>query len=110
MGDYMKHTISIILLIFMTVHLNSQTERKHGLNSFDLYFGYRVYSQDFYKQLNTLNSIELNMPLKIIGIGTSGYFPVQRKGGFYGHFIYNQIIPQSIKLQCIPPLYHVLTE
>lgn len=39
------------------------------------------------------------MPLKTIGVGTSGYFSVQRKDGFYGHFIYNQIIPQVIKIQ-----------
>ena len=91
--------ILLIISIFITINLNSQTDSKHGLNSFDIYYGYRIYSQDFYKQLNTLSSIELNMPLKTIGVGTSGYFPVQRKGGFYGHFIYNQIIPQAIKIQ-----------
>ncbi len=95
----MKTKTFVILMTFVTVSLTAQNDKNHGLNSFDLYYGYRVYSQDFYKQLNTINSIELNMPLQTVGIGISGYFPVQRKGGFYGHFIYNQILPQSIKIQ-----------
>jgi hypothetical protein len=95
----MKTTTFVILMTFVTVFLTAQNNQKHGLNSFDFYYGYRVYSQEFYKQLNTINSIELNKPLQTVGIGTSGYFPVQRMGGFYGHFVYNQIIPQSIKIQ-----------
>lgn len=99
LGVIMKNTALTIMLILITFSLTSQNKDKHGLNSYDVYYGYKVYIHDFYKQINTINTIEFNLPLRTIGIGTSGYFPVQRKGGFYGHFIYNQIIPQSIKIQ-----------
>lgn len=66
--------------------------------SFDLYFGYRPSFQSFYNQLNTTNKFALDSPLQIVGIGISGQFVVTRGDNFFGHFIYNQVMPKDITI------------
>jgi hypothetical protein len=91
----MRTTI-LLILILISSFLTAQKDTTGATNSFDLYFGYRPSFQNFYNQLNTTNKFALNAPLQIIGIGTSGEFVVTRDGNFYGHFIYNQVIPKDI--------------
>ena len=44
-----------------------------GTHSLDLYFGYLAYQDDFYKQLNTGEHLNFNLPPQVVGIGFSGY-------------------------------------
>ncbi len=44
-----------------------------GTHSFDLYFGYLAYQDDFYRQLNTGENLNFNLPPQVVGIGISGY-------------------------------------
>lgn len=44
-----------------------------GTHSLDLYFGYLAYQDDFYKQLNTGENLNFNLPPQLVGIGVSGY-------------------------------------
>lgn len=89
---------SIILLSFILINgfILAQKDKSKSINSFDLYYGYRPSFQNFYNQLNTTNKFEFNRPIQMIGFGVSGRFPMTRDGSICGHFVYNQIIPQSI--------------
>lgn len=44
-----------------------------GTHSLDLYFGYLAYQDDFYKQLNTGENLNINLPPQVVGFGLSGY-------------------------------------
>jgi len=44
-----------------------------GTHSLDLYFGYLAYQDDFYKQLNTGEHLNFNLPPQVAGFGISGY-------------------------------------
>ncbi len=44
-----------------------------GTHSLDLYFGYLAYQDDFYKQLNTGENLNFNLPPQVVGFGISGY-------------------------------------
>ena len=88
--------IILLILISISSFLTAQKDTSGSINSYDLYYGSRPSFQNFYNQLNTTNKFEFSRPIQIIGIGTSGRFPVTRDGSICGHFIYNQIIPQSI--------------
>lgn len=70
-----------------------------GTHSLDLYFGYLAYQDDFYKQLNTGENINFNLPPQVVGVGLSGYeFTV----GPYNYFLYEidvqKYLPQYITI------------
>lgn len=44
-----------------------------GTHSLDLYFGYLAYQDDFYRQLNTGENLNFNLPPQVVGFGISGY-------------------------------------
>lgn len=44
-----------------------------GTQSLDVYFGYLAYQDDFYKQLNTGENLNFNLPPQVVGVGISGY-------------------------------------
>jgi hypothetical protein len=44
-----------------------------GMLSIDLCYGYLAYQDDFYKQLNTGENLNFNLPPQVVGIGVSGY-------------------------------------
>ncbi len=44
-----------------------------GTHSLDLYFGYLAYQDDFYRQLNTGEHLNFNLPPQVLGFGLSGY-------------------------------------
>lgn len=43
-----------------------------GMQSIDLYYGYLAYQDDFYKQLNTGENLNFNLPPQLVGVGISG--------------------------------------
>lgn len=99
----------IIFLSLISISFYGQTEIKDSLNNpndstnkffpFDFYYGYRSSFQSFYNQLNTTNNFKFNKPLQTLGIGMSGEFNISRADNFNGHFIYSQIIPQTIHIK-----------
>lgn len=46
---------------------------RNFIHSIDLYFGYLAYQDDFYKQLNTGENLNFNLPPQVVGFGLSGY-------------------------------------
>ncbi len=89
-------TVTLLVLFFISTFLAAQKDTISSISSYDLYYGCRPSFQNFYNQLNTTNKFEFNNPLQMIGIGSSGRFPITRDGSMCGHIIFNQIIPQSI--------------
>jgi hypothetical protein len=90
--------ITFLFIVLYTFTLTAQ--KKHdAISSFDLYYGYRPQLHNFYNQLNTINDFNLGKPLQMIGIGSSGEYVYNMNGHFYGHLIYNQIIPQKLIVQ-----------
>ena len=95
--------LTVILVLFSNFSLFGQTTKKDTadiyINSFDVYYGYRSYFQNFYNQLNTTNNTQFNKPLQTIGIGYSGELESTREHKFFSHFLYSQIIPQTIHIK-----------
>jgi hypothetical protein len=87
--------ITFLFIFLSNLYLTAQN-KTGAFSSFDLYYGYRPQFQNFYNQLNTVKDLNFGKPLQMVGIGLSGQFVVMRDGTFNGHFIYNQIIPQTI--------------
>lgn len=64
--------------------------------SFDVYYGNRVYNNNYYNQLNTIDHIDLNLPTRLIGIGFSGYAHGFKSDRWVFLANYYKIIPTRI--------------
>ena len=82
-----------LLLLLLLPYICSSQKNDHNHNSIDFYYGYKFYKSNFYEQLNTIKSYNLSQPIKQVGIGISGYFSVERGTNYYGHLLYNQVVP-----------------
>ncbi len=71
---------------------------KGSLSSLDVYYGYKTFFHDFGKQLNTVYKFNIGQPLQMISPGYSGYYNINREASCYGHFLYNYIIPQPVRI------------
>ena len=93
----MKYLI-FILFTFLHFSLVAQDSAKTVSDSYlDIYYGYRPLFQDFNRQLNTTETIELSTPLQLIGIRGCEYIKFDwSRVRVYQHFAYNQVIPQAI--------------
>jgi hypothetical protein len=72
----------------------------HG--TLDLYYGNRVFAKNYYGQLNTADSMNLNGRPKIAGFGYSGYRYSVGRGrsiGLYSQMNYYKIIPENIMIE-----------
>jgi hypothetical protein len=67
--------------------------------SIDIYYGYRIYQNSFYNQLNTLNGAKTNEPPQIIGIGISGHNHLVGPWALQPIFAYYKIIPTKIYIE-----------
>src|ERR1700741_236336 len=94
----MKLYIIITAIVFSSLFAKAQ---RCGMSTttFDLHYGYRSFTGSFYDQFNRVNKISFSTPLQVVGVGVSGRFIVNRGGGYNGHFTYNKIIPQNIRIQ-----------
>lgn len=66
----------------------------------DLYYGTRIYSNNYYNQLNTVERTSLSTPPCVVGIGISGYdhlLPRSRRLRTLAN--YYKVIPATIKVQ-----------
>lgn len=69
-------------------------------NTFDLYYGNRVYINNFYNQLNTIERASLSMPATVVGIGVSGYDHFFRRTSRMRAFgNYYKVVPTTVKIQ-----------
>ncbi len=82
----------------LTSELLSQKDSlsNFSLSSFDIYYGARAFYTNFYSQFNSTSNLNIRLPVKTLGIGTSGHFIVNRGSDFYGHFIYHYVIPENL--------------
>ncbi len=66
----------------------------------DLYYGTRIYSNNYYNQLNTVERTSLSTPPCVVGIGISGYdhlLPRSRRLRTLAN--YYKVIPATIRIQ-----------
>lgn len=64
--------------------------------TFDLYYGNRVYINNFYNQLNTVERSSLSMPPSVIGVGLSGNnHPVSLRRKYSSFINYYKVIPAT---------------
>jgi hypothetical protein len=92
--------ISITLCLLAAYTLKAQKDTVGYINSVDIYYGSKLYTQSFYNQLNSTKDAKFNAPVQTVGIGmSSGAISVRAGHSFFTHAIYNQVIPQSIYLQ-----------
>jgi hypothetical protein len=89
----------LAFLLIVICSLTGIAQKNGQISSLDVYYGYRIQSQNFHNQLNILNDFNFNRPLQTVGVGLSGNFVLSRNGNFKGHFIYSQIVPQTISIQ-----------
>ena len=70
-------------------------------HSYDLVFGYNLYTQKLSQQLNTTSTFNLSLPVKFIGIGaSSGYTRINdkhpdSKANIAEQFYLNYFLPQK---------------
>lgn len=96
----MRTLLLLCFLLTASLGLTAQVDSMlRSITSLDLYYGNRAFFGNFYKQLNTTSKYHFSSPVQTIGLGISGNFLLTRGGNFYGHFIYNQILPQTIVIQ-----------
>ncbi len=67
--------------------------------SIDIYYGYRIYQNSFYNQLNTLNDAKTNAPPQIIGVGISGHDHLVGPWALQPIITYYKIIPTKIYIE-----------
>lgn len=66
----------------------------------DLYFGNRIYINNVYKQLNTVEHTSLSTPPSLIGVGISGNdHPFGMRSRYSSFINYYQIIPAKILIE-----------
>lgn len=67
--------------------------------SFDIIYGQKVFAKNFYKQLNTFDSLNFKAPVKYIGFGFSSHNVAMNPRGNYAICMYfNFIMSQPIKI------------
>lgn len=76
------------------------TPKFYNQVTLDLYYGNRIYINNFYNQLNTVEHASLSTPPSVVGIGISGYDHFFRRSSrmrFLGN--YYKVIPATVKIQ-----------
>jgi hypothetical protein len=111
----MKLLYKIIILIFIIVtpiKMHSQVgtikiektkpikdTTKTTISSFDLYYGYKLFANNFQGRFNTLKNFKYNKPIQLIGGGFSGPVLISRSSpSYYMHSLFHLVIPQTIFL------------
>lgn len=68
--------------------------------TYDLYYGNRIYRNDFYKQFNTINKVTLSTPPMIVGLGLSGYDHLWGpRGRSVAYINYYKVLPANVKIE-----------
>lgn len=71
----------------------------YSILTLDLYYGNRVYDKDYYKKLNTLNKLDLKLPMTFAGIGISGWDHYTRNRMWVFQANYYKIIPSRVMIE-----------
>lgn len=68
--------------------------------TYDLYYGNRIYRNDFYKQFNTINKVTLSTPPMIVGLGISGYDHLWgARGRSVSYINYYKVVPANVQIE-----------
>ena len=65
---------------------------------FDLYYGNKLFFKNFSGQFSTTGQFKIGKPVQVIAFGPSGHFPSSRSKYFYGHILFNSVLPQKVQL------------
>jgi hypothetical protein len=79
----------------------AQSDSASATRSLDLIYGYRIFNNSFYNQLNSTNHFDYKLPVQLVGVAISDNYTVNKYVDYYGHISYGQVIPQTIQLQNI---------
>ena len=93
-------------MLFTFVRLIGQADTKHSRShSYDLIYGYNLFTENKNVQFNTTKNFQLNLPVKFVGIGASSGandFEVKKKkfvlaqNGYFQYYL-----PQTIHIDTI---------
>ncbi|MCW3102984.1 MAG: hypothetical protein JWO09_1424 [Bacteroidetes bacterium] len=76
----------------------SSTDSLNGAGSINIYYGAKLFCNSFNNKLNTINEFEAGAPVQLLSMGYSGEIRTTRNTRCYGHLLYNQVIPQRIRV------------
>lgn len=66
----------------------------------DVYYGKRIYSNNYYNQLNTVEHTSLSTPPSVVGFGISGYdHLIPRSSRLRSLINYYKVIPATVNIQ-----------
>lgn len=89
----------LILFFLLTFYLPLSAQKpKHPRPLFGLHYGYRLPSQNFYNQLNSVSDFDVGKPLQVFGFTYSSHVLFGRRGTADGHGMYSTIIPKTIRI------------
>lgn len=86
------------ILIFIVTAPSLFGQKHRTSHSSDIEFASKLYRNDFFNSLNTIDSYNINSPVHLIGISRSGKMLLSRGEDFDGHFSYCQILPKRIRI------------
>jgi hypothetical protein len=72
----------------------------YAQTTFDLYYGNRIYINNYYSQLNTVSKTSLSTPPMVVGLGISGYhhyFGARSRMKFFSN--YYKVIPATVMIE-----------
>ncbi|MBA3972168.1 MAG: hypothetical protein H0X46_08495, partial [Bacteroidetes bacterium] len=65
----------------------------------EVYYGYKIFVDDFQNKFNTIERFKLDEPLQLVGIGIAGPTTINRlPRTYYMHLLYNHVLPHAIQL------------
>lgn len=74
--------------------------KRYNQVTFDLYYGKRIYINNLYSQVNTVEHASLSTPPTVAGIGISGYdHYFGPSSHIRGLFNYYKVIPATVRIQ-----------
>ncbi|HKC69666.1 MAG TPA: hypothetical protein VKG26_15620 [Bacteroidia bacterium] len=96
-----KIKVQYIIFFGFLISFNAfaQSADTSATSSIDLIYGYRIFNNSFYNQLNSVSHFDYKLPVQLVGIAVSDNYTVNKYVDYYGHISYCQTIPQTIQLQ-----------
>ncbi|MES2514878.1 MAG: hypothetical protein V4580_12070 [Bacteroidota bacterium] len=78
----------------------AKSKGPHHHGTLDFYYGNRIFNENYYNQLNTIQNMNINQAPRIVGLGYSGYrYSIGRSFGLYSQMNYYKLIPEKIIIE-----------
>ena len=95
----LKITFIVVFSLLISLRVYAQSDSTSATKSLDLIYGYRMFSNSFYNQLNSTNRFDYKLPVQLIGVAISDNYTANKYLDYYGHISYCQVIPQTLQVQ-----------